>query len=279
MERGRVQTAGARLTRFTSMWARSSHESLTCTSKTYWTLKPSTSPEQALQSHQSLIRRTTPKLAHSPDDARVLRVISNWAQRPQSPLLVLQAEARAQSRVKRLAIEVIGSLKPRGQPVVWYLSRTSPHEADRASTTEVLRTLVVQLMAMAPQIVSDSPDNFNVKKLSASHSDQEWLELLCWMLGHIPACFVVIEAEDVMRNEGGSGALMTLLRTLSSHLAEKGLGVKVLVVSYRRSQDLQQLKGHEAATLNIRGEVPGAVLRNRRMAVVRRTGARGRVNT
>jgi hypothetical protein len=242
-------------------------------------LKPNISPEQTLQSHQSLIRRTTPKLTHSPDDARVLRAISNWAQRPQSPVLVLQAEVRAQSRVKRLAIEVIGSLKPHGQPIVWYLSSTSPHEASMASTAGVLRTLVAQLMVMAPQIVSNSPDNFNAKKLLASHSDEEWLQLLCWLLEQVPARFVVIEAEDVMRNEGDSGSLMAILKTLSSQLVEKGLGVKLLVVSYRRSQELQQLKAPKAATLNIRGEVPGAVLRNRRMAKVGRSRASGRMNT
>lgn len=172
-------------------------------------------------------------------------------------------------------MEVIGRLKPQQQQVVWYLSSIAADEASRASTTEVLRTLVGQMTAMAPQIVSDSPDSFNVKKLSASHSDEEWLQLLCWLLERLPACFVVIEAEDVMRNEGDSGGLMTILRTLSSQLSEKSLGVKLLVVNYRRSQNLQKLKGLEDATLNIRGEVPGAVLRNRRMAAVPR--ARGRI--
>lgn len=221
-------------------------------------LKPAIEPEQALQRHTSLIRRSAPRSNRDPDEARILLRISQWARSPKSPLLVLQTEVRAQSRVKRLAVEVIRLLKPQSNQVFWYLSSINPYDAAKASTAELIRTLIFQIMTIAPDFVTKNANIFNAAKLLASHSDEEWLQLLLWSLQNIAPCLTIIEAEDVMRNEGtgrASGGLMTILQDMASRLRESGHDIKLLVVSYHRCQ---VLTGSQATVMAIKRETPAA---------------------
>jgi hypothetical protein len=101
---------------------------------------------------------------------------------------------------------------------------------------------------MTPDFVSSNPDNFNMAKLSTSHSEEEWFELLCQILRQLSTCFIIIEAEDVWRNEGGSGEFMEILVKLSRHLDQNGIAAKLLVVSYSRSW---QIDGNSARVIEV----------------------------
>lgn len=221
-------------------------------------LKPTIEPEQALQRHASIIRRSAPRSSRDPDEARIFLRISQWARSQKSPLLVLQTEPRAQSRVKRLAVEVIRLLKPQSNQVFWYLSSINPDDAAKASTAELIRTLIFQIMTIAPDVVTENANIFNAAKLLASHSDEEWFQLLLWSLQNIAACFIIIEAEDVMRNEGTgrtSEGLMTILQDMAYRVRESGHDIKLLVVSYHR---YQVLIGSQATVIAIKRETPAA---------------------
>lgn len=201
-------------------------------------LKPSRLPEHALQKHKSIIARASPAHTRNQGVTQILQTVGQWVSSLQSSLLVLQTQPRARLRVKQIATEVIALLKPQTKKVIWYLSDTSIDGNDAACTGEVLRNLVFQLVTLAPDFVSGSPDSFSAAKLAASHSEAEWFDLLCQILGQIPACFVIVEAEDVWRNEDRPGGLMEVLTRLSQHLDHNQLATKLLVVSYDRSWEV-----------------------------------------
>ncbi|KAH6972270.1 hypothetical protein BKA56DRAFT_494106 [Ilyonectria sp. MPI-CAGE-AT-0026] len=217
------------------------------------TMRPNRSPEESLQRHRSIIRRSSTWRSRNQGTLHILQIIGQWITGPQSSLLVLRTQPRAQAQVKEIATEVIGLLRPRTEQVVWYLSTTNIDEGDMACTGEVLRNLAFQLMKLAPDLMSSDSENFSIAKLSASHSEDEWLSLLCWILGHLSSCFVIVEAEDVSKNEGDSGKLMELLGRLEKRFNEMRTVVKLLVVSYNSSWPAE---GTSAKVVDVQWEQP-----------------------
>lgn len=211
-------------------------------------LKPRHCPEATLERHRSIIRRqSNPRKIRArqtnPANIRILQTIGNWISSPSCSSLILNVRPGAQSRVKKLATEVVGLLKPQGHRVIWYLSPSTSGGISeggvRCTTTEVLRTLVFQSMKLSPDLVGSSPDTLTVAKLSASHEEHEWEDLLLWVLRRLTGCFIVVEAEDVVRGERDeasnmeSGRFVGVFQRLARRFDQEGMGgVKLLFVSY-----------------------------------------------
>lgn len=236
-------------------------------------LKPDTLPEHSLRKHKSIVCRASSGRNRNQNVTNILQAVGQWISSSQSSLLILQAQPRARVRVKEIATEVIGLLRPKSKHVIWYLSNINADQDGAACATEVFRNLVFQLVKLTPDFVSSSPDNFNLAKLSASHSEEEWLGLLCQILRQLPACFVIIEAEDVWRNEGRSGGFTEILVRLSRHLDENGTSAKLLVVSYNRSW---QGDGNSTRVIEVAEESRIPVPRGLRRSFRGRRGGIGR---
>lgn len=196
-------------------------------------LKPKRSPQDALQKHRSIIRRSSPWRANNRDTFEIIQRLGEWISTPNTSLLVLQAQPRAQARVKEIATQLIGTLQPKTKRVIWYLSSISFADLDAVSVIEVLRTLVYQSMKLEPGLVVAQPENFNTAKLHASHTETEWFDLLCSILRRLGTCFIIVEAEDVSRDEEAANKLVQALQMLSNRFYSTGVSIKLLLVSYR----------------------------------------------
>lgn len=195
-------------------------------------LKPRRSPEEALQKHKSLIRRYSPWRNQNQNTAELLQSVGQWISTPKSSLLVLQTQSRAQSRVKEIATELIGLLQPQSKKVIWYLSSISFEDQDCVSSIEVLKSLAFQSMRLAPELVASEPGSFTTAKLHAPHSEGEWLDLLCSILRRLATCFIIVEAEDVFRDEEEARQLVELFQKLTGRFQDTGTAIKLLVVNY-----------------------------------------------
>ncbi|KAI1739150.1 hypothetical protein F4680DRAFT_466671 [Xylaria scruposa] len=195
-------------------------------------LEPKRSPEDALRGHQSLIRRSSPWRRRNANTTSVLQSVTRWISSPASAVLVLQAQPRAQARVKEIATEVIELLRPQARQLVWYLSDIRSDSNDTADTSDLLRSLVFQSMKLAPDLVSSHPELFGVAKLSGSHNQEEWAQLLGWILRRLNESFVIVEADDVLRNDSQSSQFAQTFQWLAQHLNESNARVKLLIVSY-----------------------------------------------
>ncbi|ETS73986.1 hypothetical protein PFICI_13852 [Pestalotiopsis fici W106-1] len=195
-------------------------------------LKPKRSPEDALQKHRSLIRRSSPWRSQNRDTFEIFQRLGQWISAPKTSLLVLQAQPRAQSRVKEIATQLIGTLQPTSKRVIWYLSSISFADLDAVSAIEVLRTLVYQSMKLEPGLVISQPENFNTAKLHASHTESEWFDLLCSILRRLATCFIIVEAEDVFRDEEEANKLVQAFEMLADRFQSAGMAIKLLLVSY-----------------------------------------------
>ncbi|KAI1752738.1 hypothetical protein F4782DRAFT_499913 [Xylaria castorea] len=195
-------------------------------------VEPKRSPEDALCGHQSLIRRSSPWRRRNANAAHILQSVARWISSLTSAVLVLQAQPRAQARVKEIATEVIELLRPQARQLVWYLSDIRSDADGTTDTSDLLRSLVFQSMKLAPDLVSSNPELFSVAKLSGSHSREEWAQLLGWILRRLTESFVIVEAEDVIRNGSQSSQFVQTFQWLAQQLKDSGTRVKLLIVSY-----------------------------------------------
>lgn len=195
-------------------------------------LKPKRSPQDALQKHRSIIRRSSPWRANSRDTFEIIQRLGEWISTPNTSLLVLQAQPRAQARVKEIATQLIETLQPKTKRVIWYLSSISFADLDAVPVIEVLRTLVYQSMKLEPDLVVDQPENFNAAKLQASHTETEWFDLLCSILRRLGKCYIIVEAEDVSRDEEEADKLVHALQMLADRFQSTGMSIKLFLVSY-----------------------------------------------
>jgi len=193
-------------------------------------LKPKRSPEEALQKHKSLIRRASPWRSQNHDTVKILQTVGNWIMAPRSSLLVLQARPRAQARVKEIATELIGQLHSKN--VIWYLSSFNSEDDGAISAMEVLKSLVFQSMKQAPELVTSEPGSFTAAKLHGSHTEDEWADLLCYVLGRLKTCFLIVDAEHVFGHVEEAKQLMGVFTGLMGRFQGMEAVLKLLVVSY-----------------------------------------------
>lgn len=243
-------------------------------------LKPRHCPDEALRKHKSLVRRSPPWRNQSPEAAGLVQRLGQWMSATESSVLVLQTQPRARARAKEIATELIGIVLPRAQRIVWHLSSTSfalgqDQQDDGGgggvSACEVLRSLVFQTLKLNPDVVTSNPANFSMAKLHASHTEEEWLQLFCGLLQQLGACFVVVEAEDVSREEEEEARLMQTLQALAARVHGMGATIKLLVVNYGAEWPATAFQ-KDSRTLVITREAPVPPRRRRPGA---RTGLRG----
>lgn len=219
-------------------------------------LKPKRSPEDALQAHRSIIRRSSPWRSQNQNTVELFQSVGHWITSPQSSRLILQTQPRAQARVKEIATELIGILQPQYKQVIWYLSGISHNDEGGVSTIEILRSLVFQSMKLVPELVASDSSNFSTAKIHAVHSETEWLNLLCFVLQQLTACFIVIEAEDVFIYEEESKQFVELTQRLANRFQDTGTSIKLLFVNYSNDWPGSVTLGPQERIIVVNREAP-----------------------
>jgi hypothetical protein len=195
----------------------------------------SPSPEDILQSCQSIAKRRHSWCLPGRDSAPFIRRLNDWVSMSGSSMFVVQAGPRAEGRTKDLVVDVTGLLQSTDYTVFWHLSE--PMMTNRAYTLDnIFKNLVYQALRHDATIVSEEPRLGNITSFQMEHSLQEWLSLVCLIFSKIPKCFVIVETEALYRASGLDGAvirqvLQSFQRILDS-VTRAGNIMKLLVVGY-----------------------------------------------
>ncbi|SPO04286.1 uncharacterized protein DNG_06969 [Cephalotrichum gorgonifer] len=221
-------------------------------------LKPRRLPDDALRKHQSLARRSNRSSQHRNVDGMLQRV-GQWISAPKSSILVLRAGPRAEARAKEIATELITLIQPNARQIIWHLSDIRT-EGACVTATDVLKSLVFQSMKLGADVMSSDTGNFTAEKMQASHTDQEWIDLLCHILGRLPRCFIVVEAEDVFKalrgNPGATSQFLKLLQSLVHRMDSRNSTVKLLVVNYGGDLDGDIAQSKKTTVMTVQRPVP-----------------------
>jgi hypothetical protein len=200
-------------------------------------LSASRSPEDVLQTCQSIARRRHSWRSPGRESAIFIQRLGDWVSMSGSSMFVVETGPRAEARTKDLAVEVTGLLKSTDYAVFWHLSE--PTMMQHACTLDnILKYLIYQALRHDSTIVSEDPTLGNIASFQTEHSLAEWLSLTCLIFSKIPKCFVIIETEDLYRMSGRDGALarqilQSFQRVLDS-VSQAGGIMKLLIVSYGR---------------------------------------------
>jgi len=197
--------------------------------------EPKVLPEMALLKVRSLVRRDTTPSLPSPNEQEVRRTILEWAFGKGSSLLVVQVGIRAQKQAKELATNVIQELRSGSQRVFWNLpsGRTS---SDAQTIEELFRGIIFQVLQNSGDLFNSCAEQLNLSKIHATHTEREWVDLVCLLFSKVPTAFVVIETEALQKayrqDLGWSERLQEYLQLIGDRSSEAGCELKILVVLY-----------------------------------------------
>jgi hypothetical protein len=209
-------------------------------------LGASRSPEDALQTCQSIAKRRHSWRSPGRESAIFIQRLGDWVSMSGSSMFVVEAGPRAEARTKDLAVEVTSFLKLTDYAVFWHLSE--PAMMQRACALDsVLKYLIYQALRHDPTIVSGDPTLGNIASFQMEHSLAEWLSLTYLIFSKIPKCFVIIETEDLYRMSGRDGALarqiLQAFQQVLNSVSRAGGIMKLLIVSYGRYSTVEMSSG------------------------------------
>lgn len=236
--------------------------------------EPKVLPETALLKVRSLVRRNMTPSLPSPNEQRVRKTILNWAFEKGSSLLIVQVGVRAQKQSKELATNVIQNMKLGSQRVFWNLpsGRTS---SDAQTIEELFRGIIFQILQHSGDLFSSCAEQLNLSKIHATHTEREWVDLVCLLFSKLPTAFGIIETEALQKayqhDPGWSERLREYLQLIADRSSEAGCELKILLILYgnthRGGTAASSSKNVRVATLQPPNPVPPHMRH-----VVRRSG-------
>jgi hypothetical protein len=200
--------------------------------------EPKVLPNTALLKVQSFVRRDpTPRLP-SPNEQRVRKTVLDWAFGKGSSLLLIQVGSRAQKQAKELTTNVIENLRLTSQCVFWNLplARTA---SDTHTMEDLFRSIIFQVLQHSGDLFSSFAEHLNLSKIHATHTEREWVDLICLLFSKLPTAFVVIETEAIHKayqhDPSWSNRLSQYLQHIVDRSSTAGCELKILLVLYGNS--------------------------------------------
>lgn len=203
-------------------------------------MRPFRQPEDVLMICKSIARRRCLWNRPSNDFTRFFQVFNKWVASSDSCLFTVRAGPKAEMRAKDLAAEVASLLKDSSHPILWYLSeRSDQYRQGCLDLSDVLKTLIYQLLRQDTELSRMEPDMLNITKFQSTHSDAEWVNLLLLLLGRVQTCYMVIETEALYDLAGRDKAWSQQLHEIFNQVIDSAKSgqrtMKVLLVTYADS--------------------------------------------
>lgn len=198
-------------------------------------LAPDVSPAIVLLKARSFARRNPTMTLAVHGTVKVKRKLHAWAMADQSSLLVIRMGARAQSQARQLTVEIIEGLSKTNQSVFWVLSL--PVSSDwGGSVANVFKNIIHQALQHSTGLFTQYAEQLNLEKIHCSHTDSEWVDLICLLFSNIPDAFIVVETGDLHKmnrhDAEWASRLLRLLQKVVDHTSAAGNRLKVLLVVY-----------------------------------------------
>jgi hypothetical protein len=238
-------------------------------------LQPKESPEETLQKVQSFARRLQVPSRPSRDSADLLACLGQWVSREGPSLFLVRVGLRAEWKAKEFATDVIKILQPLPYGVIWKLS-WSGYKNGVSPLEDMIKSLIFQALRYDPTLLHNYPNELNVTKFQAKHTEAEWVSLVTHLFSRLSKCFLVIEAEDVFQAHHMSPEwprrFLELFQSLVDQAESTGNLLKILVVGYGTTHStVQSVPGKDNRMVSsIQSPVPVPPKFRRRFASDRR---------
>ncbi|RAR04552.1 hypothetical protein DDE82_004509 [Stemphylium lycopersici] len=212
---------------------------------------PTILPETVLSKVQSLVRRNPTPSLPSTADLKMRNTIREWALSNVSSFLIVQVGLRAQRQAKELAMDVIENFKSGTRCVFWSvaLPSTSP---SACSMNEVFKSIIFQILQYSGDMFSSFAEQLNLYKISGTHTESEWVDLLCLLFSKLPKTSLIIETETLhktYRHEPDwAKCFCGYLQSIVDRSTAAGNELKLLLIVYGNTF---QIAPNESGAVNI----------------------------
>lgn len=205
--------------------------------------KPQTLPGAALSGVQPLVKRRP-----AMNDVRLESMLRGWAIAGQSSILILNASTRAQTQATELAADVVNHLRGSGEYVFWNIS--SGRSTRKMTMKDFFKSIIFQALQQAGAAFADMGEHLHPQKVHWTHTDQEWVDLICLLFAKLSKAYLVIETE-AMRNtyrqdQRWTDQFSAFIQLIVNHAAAAGCQLKVLLFLYggNSSAEMNAPPGH-----------------------------------
>jgi len=223
-------------------------------------LKPTQCPEETLEKVRSLAKRVKIPRIMSRDLVELVKCLGNWVSREESALFLVKVGARAEANAKEFAVDVIKLLQSMQCGVIWNLSWIrSPGIVP--SMTSLIKTLIFQALRHDHTLLSSHPEELNIVKFQANHTEAEWISLLFQIISRVSNCYIVIDAEDIFQAHQSvpkwTEDFFGLFQRLVDEAETSGSRLKILVLGYSATlSTLQNMPGQNRIVSTIQRPQP-----------------------
>lgn len=190
---------------------------------------PKVLPGAALHKVQPLAKRRP-----TVSNVRVEALLRDWASNGRASILILQAGTRAQTQATELAADVVNHLRGHGEYVFWNIS--TGRSARKMTMQDVFKSIIFQALQQAGSTFADMGEHLDPQKIHGTHTDREWVDLICLLFARLPKAFLIIETEDLRNTYREDQQWMDQFFELVRHIVDKtaaeGCQLKVLLLLY-----------------------------------------------
>ncbi|KAF9693090.1 hypothetical protein EKO04_008923 [Ascochyta lentis] len=193
------------------------------------------------------------------NDARLERMLRDWASNRHASLLLLQAGTRAQTQTTELAADVVNHLRGSGEYVFWNIS-SGRSAARKMTIQDVFKSIIFQALQQAGATFADMAEQLHPQKIHGTHTDREWVDLICLLFARLPRAFLVIETEDMRdlycRDQAWVNQFSGLIKLIVDRAAAAGCQLKVLLFLHDSKKRALVSRNLRIATLSPPSLIP-----------------------
>ena len=221
-------------------------------------------PEETLRYNQDLRKRHR---LHS----NALNYISSrfnklhaWASSNSSSILICQGTVRSRHEIRHLALDIIELLRQSSIPVVWALDKTTTSSEHKATSVDILKSLILQVLMLSPQA-----RRLDASQFQSAVTEAHWLRLLRVVLTGLQRIYIVIDLEVLGSNHGTETSwLLPFFQLLTGRDQDPRMPVmKVLFVNLKQIQSVDSASKAALEEITIhftRGQRAGNVIKHPR---------------
>lgn len=196
-------------------------------------LAPAISPSAALHRIQSFARRGQTLTLPSTNNNHVKKRLQSWVMADPSSLLIVQIGPRAEKLAREMTADLVKDLTTDAASVFWNFSLPLTANGEE-SMTSVFKSLIHQALAASGHLFAQFAEQLNLQKIHGTHSESEWVDLICLLFTKIPKAFIVIEIESLSKanqhDPNWSNHFVRFLQRIIGKTQVVGNSLKILLV-------------------------------------------------
>ena len=190
-------------------------------------------PEESFRYNQDLRKRRRPYSNALQTAPSRFNKLNAWASSNSSSILICQGTILSRHDIRDLALDIVELLRQSSIPVIWALGKAVTSNDAKATSVDILKSLILQVLMLSPQ-----SRRLNASQFQSAVTEAHWLQLLHVVLTGLQRVYIVIDLEVLGSNHATEASwLLPFFQLLTGRDGDPTMPViKVLFVNLKQIQ-------------------------------------------